>query len=50
MRIYGLCVKCLVYNMKETKKTKENLKKLQVFLSKKIKTEINKDKKDGRVD
>lgn len=36
--------------MKETKKTKENLKKLQVFLSKKIKIEINKDKKDGRVD
>lgn len=49
MRIYGLCVKCLD-NMKETKKTKENLKKLQVFLTKKIKTEINKDKKDGRVD
>lgn len=38
--------------MKETKKTKENIKKLEIYLSKKIKMDIiaKKTKENGRVD
>lgn len=37
--------------MKETKKTKENIKKLEIYLSKKINKEITtKKQENGRVD
>lgn len=37
--------------MKETKKTKENIKKLEIYLSKKISKEITtKKQENGRVD